>query len=153
MRETNPVARITQAPLFLLFRVGDAAREAVEQALERYDLRGKDFRVLAYAATGTHSQQDLARSTGLDRTTMVAVVDRLERTGMATRERGADRRRHVVVPTAQGLRTLTDAFADLERTQSDFLAALSPATQQAMDTALTQLFTAHDPSCRPRPDA
>ncbi|MGW6422520.1 MarR family winged helix-turn-helix transcriptional regulator [Nocardia sp. NPDC055053] len=149
MRETTAVEQITQAPIFMLFRVGDAARDAVERSLDRYGLRGKDFRVLSYASTGVFSQQDLARVTGLDRTTMVAVIDRLERTGMAARERGDDRRTHVVTPTPKGLRTLKEAFAELEQVQDEFLAALSPSGKRAMETALTRLFTAHDPSCHP----
>ncbi|WP_446222203.1 MarR family winged helix-turn-helix transcriptional regulator [Nocardia sp. IBHARD005] len=147
MRESNPVERITQAPIFLLFRVGDAARDAVERSLNRHGLRGKDFRTLTYAATGAHSQQELSAATGLDRTTMVAVIDRLERLGMAVRERGDDRRRQVVVPTAHGLHTLTVAFTELEHVQEEFLATLSPTGKQAMTSALSRLFTAHDPSC------
>ncbi|MFD3701741.1 MarR family winged helix-turn-helix transcriptional regulator [Nocardia sp. NPDC058658] len=147
MRESNPVERITQAPIFLLFRVGEAARDAVEQSLDRHGLRGKDFRTLAYAGTGAHSQQELSRATGLDRTTMVGVIDRLERLGMAVRERGDDRRRQVVVPTELGLQTLTDAFTELEQVQEEFLAALSPTGQQAMKSSLSRLFAAHDPSC------
>lgn len=149
MRESNPVERITQAPAFLLFRVGDAARDAVERSLERHGLRGKDFRVLAYAGTGTFAQQDLCRETGLDRTTMVAVIDRLERLGLAVRERGTDRRRQVVVPTEAGRRVLGTALTELEQVQEEFLAVLSPTARRGLHSALTRLFTAHDPSCAP----
>lgn len=58
--------------------------------------------------------------TGLDRTTMVAVVDDLERLGYAHREQSTtDRRKRVVSPTRSGLRMLADAAIRPEKAERE----------------------------------
>ncbi|GAB6899101.1 MarR family winged helix-turn-helix transcriptional regulator [Kineosporia succinea] len=71
---------------------------ATDTALEPYGIDSKDFgalRVLAHREPA--SQLQVARTLGIDRTTMVALLDALERKGVvARRPDPADRRRNVV---------------------------------------------------------
>jgi len=56
------------------------------------------------------SQSDLARALSLDRSTMVAVIDHLERRRLVQRRKDPkDRRRHALHLTADGQRFLADA--------------------------------------------
>ena len=78
----------------LLGRAHEAHRVLAQRALASFGLSPKGFGALAVlAAEGPLSQQRLAARQGIDRTTMVAVVDELERVGAVERRRDPDDRR------------------------------------------------------------
>src|SRR5262245_33977093 len=80
---------------------------ATDAALEPLGIDGKDYgalRVLAHREAT--SQLEVAQTLGIDRTTMVALLDVLERKGIVTRRPDpADRRRNVVELTEKGVQT------------------------------------------------
>ena len=88
------------------------------------------------------SQQQAAQRLGIDRTTMVALLDALERKGLVARHPHADdRRRNVVELTEAGqdaLRRATEASDDAER---EFLAPLSPQAAQQLRNSLQTIVT------------
>ncbi|MFD5827893.1 MarR family winged helix-turn-helix transcriptional regulator [Lentzea sp. NPDC060358] len=100
---------------------------STDAALAPLGIDGKDFgalRVLAHREPS--SQLQVAQTLGIDRTTMVALLDVLERKGIVTRRPDpADRRRNVVELTEQGLRTYDAAQAAYLEAESAFLAGLS----------------------------
>jgi len=71
------------------------------------------------ADEGPMSQQELGQRLGIDRTTVVAVVDALEDSGLVERTRApGDRRSYLVTPTRKGkdaLRSGRRAVRDAER--------------------------------------
>lgn len=139
---------ISSATGYLMFRVGDVARARIEQELGSCGLTGKELRVLGYAQEEPRSQQDLARLTGLDRTTMVAVVDELEGLGYARRQRSpADRRKYVVAVTPAGSGALAAAAERLAAAEAEFLAPLDADERRALNSYLARLYAAHDPEC------
>jgi DNA-binding MarR family transcriptional regulator len=74
------------------------------------------------------SQQEVARRLGLDRTTMVALIDDLEAKTLVNRSPAPDdRRKNVVALTGHGRETLTAALAATAEAENNFLAPLSPA--------------------------
>jgi DNA-binding MarR family transcriptional regulator len=91
------------------------------------------------------SQQQAARRLGIDRTTMVALLDALEDKGLVTRHPHAeDRRKNVVELTAPGRDTLRDATWAGDDAERRFLAPLTePAARQLKD-ALRTLLTQPD---------
>lgn len=123
--------------------------ELASAALAPYDLTGRELAVLLVLASGEPaSQQQAARRLGVDRTTMVALVDALEDKGLVTRHPHAeDRRKNVVELTETGRVTLRDAAAASEEAERQFLAPLTgPAARQLKD-ALYALVT--QPQARP----
>ncbi|QIG46181.1 MarR family transcriptional regulator [Nocardioides anomalus] len=73
------------------------------------------------------SQQQAAERLGVDRTTMVGLLDSLETKGLVTRQPDPDdRRRNVVVLTAAGRAALKAAKAASDRAERQLLAELSP---------------------------
>nr|BFE85675.1 hypothetical protein GCM10020093_082760 [Planobispora longispora] len=79
----------------------------------------------------------------MDRTTMVAVVDDLERLGHARRERSAtDRRKHVVILTAEGAAALTEALRLLAEAQEELLSPLPAAERDQFHDLVSRLFAA-----------
>jgi DNA-binding MarR family transcriptional regulator len=99
------------------------------RALEPYGVDGRQLAVLvAIDDQVPQSQQEIAHRLDIDRTSMVALVDELERKGLAER-RGAtgDRRKNVVVLTTAGRDTLREATKASDAAEREFLATLSDA--------------------------
>jgi DNA-binding MarR family transcriptional regulator len=145
----SAVDQLSSSSGYVLYRLGVAIEAVIEQALEPLGLQGRHFRVLAFIHDGEYSQQELSRLSGLDRTTMVAVVDALERHGLARREHNlADRRKHQVLLTQQGAKALRDGLERLGKAERAFLDPLRPAEQRQLHDFIVRLFVAHDPSCR-----
>jgi DNA-binding MarR family transcriptional regulator len=96
--------------------------------------------VLVAATTGAHTQIELARMVGLDKTTMVVTVDALEAAGLAERRpSSSDRRARVVSVTKAGERKLREAEAVLDRVREDVLGMLDPAEREVFLSALSRL--------------
>ncbi len=97
--------------------------------MEPYGITGRQCAVLiAVDDREPRSQQEVAARLGVDRTTMVTLIDELEAKALVDRRADpADRRKNVVALTAAGRETLTGSLAATEAVERDFLAALSPA--------------------------
>lgn len=110
--------------------------ELTAAALEPYGVNGRELAVLLVLAGGEPaSQQQAAMRLGVDRTTMVALLDALEDKGLVTRHPHArDRRKNVVELTVVGRDTLDRATEAGEDAERRFLAPLSgPAARQLKD--------------------
>jgi DNA-binding MarR family transcriptional regulator len=83
------------------------------------------------------SQAALARLLGIDRTTMVALVDELEGKGLVTRRpHREDRRKNVVELTAKGRGLKKRAAALVDGCERQFLSALTDSDAQQLKSAL-----------------
>ena len=121
---------------YLLKHVWLRLGELTTAALSPYGLIGRELAVLLVLASGEPaSQQDAARRLGVDRTTMVGLVDALEAKGLVARHAHAeDRRKNVVELTPAGRTTLRAAMAASEEAERQFLAPLAgPDAQQFRD--------------------
>lgn len=116
---------------------------ATDAALEHHEIDGKDLGVLrVLAQRELTSQLELGEALGIDRTTMVALLDGLERKGVvARRPDPADRRRNVAELTAQGREIFDAAEADYLSTEKAFLSSLEPAAREPFRRALRTLVT------------
>ena len=112
--------------------------ELTAAALEPFGLTGRELAVLTVLASGEPaSQQQAAQRLGVDRTTMVGLVDVLEDKGLVQRQPHAeDRRRNVVELTEAGRDTLHRAGQAAQGAESRFLAPLSRADAQRLKAAL-----------------
>jgi DNA-binding MarR family transcriptional regulator len=138
--EEGPGPELTSRLGYLLKHVQLRLAELTAAALAPYGLDGRELAVLiVLAGCEPASQQQAARRLGIDRTTMVALLDALEDKGLVARHPHVDdRRKNVVELTAAGrdtLRRATKAGDDAERR---FLAPLTePAAQQLKDALQT----------------
>ena len=98
------------------------------RALESLDITGRQLAVLVVLdAAEPLSQLDAARELGVDRTTMVALIDELEDKGLVERRRSPDdRRKNIVGLTAHGKETLAEGERRHQETEKAFLADLTP---------------------------
>ena len=82
-------------------------------------------------------QQELGAAMGIDRSTMVALVDQLESAGVAKRRPSAtDRRAREVAITPKGRRLLQRARRMISQVEDEVLAGLSAAERRELLTLL-----------------
>ena len=125
---------------WLLAQAHYALASELARAFEPLEVTPRGHSVLGAALSGQHTQKQLAELVGLDKTTMVATIDELERAGLARRVSSpSDRRAHVIEVTAAGRRKLAAADAVAKRVQADVLSSLTQRDATALMDALGAL--------------
>ena len=122
-----PTPRVAERLGYLLKHAQMRHAELTAAAMRPHGITGRQCAVLiAIDDQEPQSQQEVARRLGLDRTTMVALIDELEAKGLVGRSPAPDdRRKNVVALTAHGRETLTAALAATAEAEKNFLAPLS----------------------------
>jgi DNA-binding MarR family transcriptional regulator len=138
--ETAP-ARLRRLPSWLLTQSALAAQRLVAGGLGAVDAHRSHYAVLAALDEfGADSQAALGRRSGIDRSDMVALVNRLAADRLVERRPDpADRRRNVVTLTAAGRRRLRAIDAAVGRIQDELLAPLSAREREQFVALLTRV--------------
>jgi DNA-binding MarR family transcriptional regulator len=127
---------------WLLSRASYTLTTELTAAFEGLGLSPRANCVLATAMTGPHTQSEIARAVGLDKTTMVVTLDELEAAGLAERRPSpTDRRARVIAVTAAGERKVREAEEIAERVRADVLSALPDDEREVFVKALTRLVS------------
>ena len=125
---------------WLLSRASHVLTTELTAALEGVGISPRAHSVLAAALTGEHTQIELARMVGLDKTTMVVTLDELQEAGLAERRPSAtDRRARVIAVTKDGRRKVREAERVTRRVREDVLKALPPEQREPFVDALRLL--------------
>ena len=125
---------------WLLGRASHSLTTESTAALEASGISPREHAVLATAMTGEHTQTELARMIGLDKTTMVVTIDELEAAGLAQRRSSqTDRRARVIAVTKAGERKVHEAEEILQRVREDVLSALPESERKVFLRALERL--------------
>ncbi len=125
---------------WLLSRASYTLTTELTAGLERLGISPRAHCVLAAALTGDHTQTELARMVGLDKTTMVVTLDELEQGGLAERRPSSeDRRARVIAVTKAGKRKVDEAQAIADEIRADVLSVLPPDEREVFLDALTRL--------------
>jgi DNA-binding MarR family transcriptional regulator len=132
--------------VYLLKHAHFRMAELTARALTPYGIEGRELGVLLTLAGGEPmSQQQAAQRLGIDRTTMVALLDALEGKGLVSRHPDAeDRRRNVVELTDVGKDTLRRATEATDEAERAFLASLHPQAAQQLRDSLRTIVTQPD---------
>ncbi len=131
-QDDDPPSVPTRARLgWLLKHARERLSTLSAAALEPYGITGRELAVLSVVAEGEPpSQLEAAGRLGIDRTTMVALLDDLEAKGLVERRTDpTDRRRNIVLLTAPGEGTFQAAIRATDQVEHEFLVAL-PATDR-----------------------
>ena len=125
--------RLAQLAVF-----GDFAAE-----LKEYDISPGRFGVLVLiSANPGMTQSLLAAATQLDRSTMVAVIDQLEKRGLVERrDSPTDRRSNALVLTAEGEKLLKQLKRRVKHHEARIAAAMTPAETETLVALLTRIRT------------
>jgi DNA-binding MarR family transcriptional regulator len=139
VRAAAPLRGFTSYRVIKLGKLVDAA---VERALAPLGVKPRHLHVMAViAADDTLSQQQISRLLDIDPNVMVGVIDDLEEKGLVERRRNpADRRRHVLVLTAAGRRTLRRGLAMGTAFEAELFAGLGEDGRAALDDVTAQLL-------------
>ena len=113
-----------------------------DAALAPLGIDSKDFGALRLLAhREPTSQLQAAQALGIDRTSMVALLDVLEGKGIVTRRPDpADRRRNTVELTERGLRIYDQAEAAYEAAEQTFLAPVDQEAAEQLRLVLRSLL-------------
>jgi DNA-binding MarR family transcriptional regulator len=126
---------------YLLKHAQEQLRARSNAALAHHGIDGRELAVLIVLATGEPaSQQEAAARLGVDRTTMVALLDVLEHKDLVARTPDPhDRRRNVVELTAAGRIALQRGMKTTDEVEREFLAPLSHRAADQFRGALRAL--------------
>jgi DNA-binding MarR family transcriptional regulator len=117
------------------------ARRLLDEALEPLGLRSREFWLLVLAGPGNISQHEMAELCGLDPSSLVAVLDGMERRGLLHRQRNPqDRRVQWVQRTEEGDRMYARGLPRAQRAEAQQLAPLSTADRRQLVAAMRKLI-------------
>jgi DNA-binding MarR family transcriptional regulator len=128
----------------LFFRLWRASHTQTAVALQSIGLTPALFAVLNYLRAHQGAiQQQIGSAMGIDPSTMVSLIDQLERAGLAKRRPHAqDRRARVVLITPKGRRTLKRGRELAAEVEDDVLQGLSSAERRQLVTLLRKALAA-----------
>jgi DNA-binding MarR family transcriptional regulator len=140
----GPPVALMERLSYLLKRTFALVEATIEPGLARLGVNGREFGLLTLLeAEGPASQQRLADRIGVDRTTMVALIDALEEKQLVNRHKDpSNRRAYVLEVTAAGHKRLRDALNAVELAEQQALAPLSAAEAATLTRALQRLVQA-----------
>ncbi len=149
--EARLPAELVASNLFLLKRLGFAAKQRSVDEYEKAGLSPYHYAILALLAEGApETQAAIADALGYDPGTLVGLLDELEEQKLVERRRDPeDRRRHLVRQTADGKRALTRLRALATRLEDEFLAPLDAEQRASLHALLLELAERHEPRCAP----
>ena len=125
---------------WLMHRATQTQQAEAEAAILESGITMRKHQVLATALDNEHTQTELARLIGLDKTTMMVTVDELERDGLAERRPlPSDRRARVVAVTPPGRKLLRKADAAFTAANERVLAQLPDDERDVFLRALERL--------------
>jgi DNA-binding MarR family transcriptional regulator len=144
----TPEDKVTEFAGQLFFRLWRASHVRAADVLGSVGLTPALFALLnVISAREGAIQQELGTTMGIDRSTMVSLIDQLEGAGLAKRRPSAtDRRAREIAITPKGRRLLERARGLISETEDEVLAGLSTKERsellsllrRALDSAPTQ---------------
>lgn len=136
-----PARELSRRAGFLLAQLGTHAHRRFAERLARADLHPRHFGTLSHlAACEGQSQQALSNALGIHRSAAVALVDDLERRGLAVRRRDAtDRRAYTLYLTPAGRDLLADLKRIAEEHEAELLSALDASERSQLISLLQRV--------------
>lgn len=130
---------------FLLGKAVQKLHEFQGETLGPLGLTGKHLGILlVLKEKGSISQHEIGQCVHIDRTTMVAMIDDLEKLGLVERQgHPTDRRSHMVYLTAKGKVVLPKAHGLARTSQKKLLSSLTAKEQKALIDLLRKLVLTH----------
>jgi len=104
----RPLYSLEASPAHLLHRAHQRAADVTAQALRAYGLTPRQYEVLlALKNDSAVTQSDLVRRTGIDRSTLADMLNRMGKRGLTVSKRtDTDQRANLVTITDKGIRAL-----------------------------------------------
>jgi DNA-binding MarR family transcriptional regulator len=138
-------AELERSILHLLHRAGQCATWSFDSQIDDKGLTVRQYAVLRALASHEHSSQtDLVEMTGIDRSTLSDMVNRMTKRGLLQRRRSrTDSRAYNLKLSEAGQIALSKCAAVAEKAEKQMLAPLSTAQSHALFEALLAIIDAH----------
>jgi DNA-binding MarR family transcriptional regulator len=161
----SPARWLSRRAGFLLVQLGTNEHRRFAERLSPLDLHPRHFGMLSHlAAAEGQSQQALSEALGIHRSAVVALVDDLERRGLAERRRDpSDRRAYTLYLTPSGHELLAELEREAEGREAELLAALNASERSQLISLLQRVAESQglgagvhpnlEPRDPPRPDS
>jgi DNA-binding MarR family transcriptional regulator len=126
---------------YLLYRAAATSTTLADAGLRRVHLTARQMGILTLIIErAPMTQRELGETIGVDRTTMVTLLDDLEAKGFAERRRNpSDRRAFLIYPTKRGISAQKRGLQVLDEVADEFLKALTPEQRQHLADLLRLL--------------
>lgn len=127
---------------FVVNKVAERIDHKVESVVAPYELTFRQYGLLVLLQSGgPQAQITISQQSGLDRTSVMRIVDVLEARGLVRRDPDpSDRRKHSVVLTDAGAELLGRTLAGVQGAEREFEAVLSDAEQAQLLSLLKRLL-------------
>jgi MarR family transcriptional regulator, lower aerobic nicotinate degradation pathway regulator len=141
LHSDQPPNELGQFTGFLMAYLGSRSGRRFASALEPFGLHPRHFGVMTVLDKRAGlTQQDLADESNVDRSSMVAVLDELERRGLAERRSDpADRRKRAIHLTEEGRATLEKMQRVASKVGEENFARLSDDERATLHQLLRKL--------------
>jgi DNA-binding MarR family transcriptional regulator len=124
----------------MLSRASHSLTTELTAALEGSKVSPREHAVLSAALGAEHTQTDLARLVGIDKTTMMVTLDELEAGGLVERRPlSTDRRARVIAVTKAGQKRLREVEKVFDRVREEVLGVLAEDDREVFLRCLGQL--------------
>lgn len=128
---------------FILTKLAVTVSGLLDDVLAALGLRLRHYRLLLLLQKdGARAQSSIGPALGIDRTSVVALVDQLEHLGAVERTRGKDRRAYFVRLTPAGRKLASKAFARVVAAEKKIYAPLSAAERKTLRRLSAQVLLA-----------
>ncbi len=143
-------AELVSSALFLLKKLGMAAKEQGFEAYEEAGLHPYHHAILAVLDEGSRETQGaIAEALDYDKGQLVGFLDELEGDGLIERKRDTvDRRRQTVTITPAGRKRLEQLRTLSQQLEDDFLTPLNTTERRQLHELLLKVATEHLPNCQ-----
>ena len=146
MRPNQSQTNLTSSAIHLLHRAGQCAGDVFHEEMSDGGLTPRQYAVLLTAARDEGlSQTRLVEKTGIDRSTLADIIQRMLRKGLLQRRRTKqDARTYAVRLTDKGHKALDAATPAASHADERILAALTPSERNQFIAALETIVKAMD---------
>jgi DNA-binding MarR family transcriptional regulator len=141
--KTDALGITRQWPSLLLIKLGRITLHRFTDALAPLDLKPRHVAALIELRdSGPLTQQALIERLHLDPTNVVAILNELERDGLAERRRDPeDRRRHIVEASPKADATLAKAEKAMDKAEAELFDALDDGERVVLEELLTTAWS------------
>lgn len=140
-KETLPPSLVGSVG-FMLGKLSQRLSQLAAEHLAELGIQARHVGIMYLIShTGPTSQKRIGDSLSIDRTTMVSLVDDLEKAGLAARKPDpSDRRASLIVLTSAGQKVMQRAEKIVEGVEQDFLQPLNSLARKQFLTSLHLLL-------------
>lgn len=128
---------------FLISKIAQKMEHSFNLFLQKYKITAREYGILTTLQEKSGlSQKELGEKLRIDRTTVVSLIDHLEKLSLVQRVKDSkDRRYYNLVLTERALEIFRNGKEEVEEIENKLLHSLNDEEKAVLKTLLTKVFT------------